>query len=271
MQSEELKCFFSYLAETGQNVFFYWRFYKSPNSMLDAENKKLNKDFHDNFFLSNHFCVFLDLILNDRQFVSKLDDMTVQELSVFLGKSVRFKNNPLITNNAHYFSNVFEKLEEFNDDFANQVVENLDSKFNEYHYGASIDDEKRFILDMIREDDYENSILANFSDLDERFFRAVLCENEFLEITSNWPKEELSKEVIANIIKIIWNGVAIKTYRHNSSKIWRSKLNDETIKNYDLKNATALINNLQKYQYSKKQRDDKQKQLKLVKFESGIE
>lgn len=124
-------------------------------------------------------------------------------------------------------------------------------------------EDRKMILERIKMDDYSdpfNCFLAARGGHDKRAFKNLVCDNEFLEITSDVLMNKMLPEVVINnIVDILEVGINFKMGNEIYDDFWilYGVLGEEKVANFDYRRAIELQELL----------DKKMKNSKVVKFQ----
>lgn len=176
------------------------RFYKEPRIIL----------IDNDYFNSKEFFDFLNLIIDDINFIKKLDNDIV---------------NKLLT--LDLSDNLKEKV-----------------RYNIVVKETLVDNKKMLnkkIFNMLNNNDFDflayEKINTNFFEIIDNLF----CSNEFLNIIENKLDEIINYKVLSNIYEIICESIKIKEMTSNYDDWIYERISDNKIKEFDLKKANNLI------------------------------
>ncbi len=242
------------------------------------------------FILNNTFFEFLELCLKEREFEKKLDFNLLRKIRFLLYDSKEFKKmyfepleDPYLRdwcNNKVPIGPIYGKRynmldlygiscryqehgwiydlglpKEQIDSLNTQLIEHLmdvNSLDQEVYYEKYIkpEEDRRSLLNRIKEEDYENyqnCFLYGRDGSDRKVFLHLVCDNEFLQIVEeNLLKQPLPKIVIQNIIDILQVGIDFRTLNkiYEDFDYHYQQLGKEKVQSFDYKRAKRLISML---------------------------
>lgn len=270
--SYELKLFFKELEDRNRyNYFLLKKFYYDPKSILN----KTKEDFESNIYydkilieqyLNDDFCNFLDIVLDEEEFVSKLDYYMIKNLHhyfIVLQKFIENKyrglyfydsyeyielnkeeNKKLSKSIKKYFSKK-ERIEDINK--LRVIVSGVSCiKYNKEIKPIKI--KEKMLQDALENSPNDlNNPLRGYSYFSDNIIYSFVCENRFLDIIeSNFLDNEVEECIIDNIINVLLISIRIKTmdYTNVFEISARRNLPDDLINDFDIVKAKDLISKL---------------------------
>lgn len=284
--TKKMRKFLRELEKENQYEFFLLqKFYYQPETILTKGKKEfLKKDYYDidliyKYMFNNNFLKFLELILDDEDFINRLDYYMFESLHIMLSKTEEFitmhktKENTnslllklvksrIIDRKMYNDENIREKIKNYDMNLSKKMSKTM-KIYSRIKYSSYITPkkDKKEVLEIVKNDNYEdyfNTFLYVNSYNSEKVIRGLYCENKFLQIIESKLLElHLDENIIENIIHILINSINIKTKNFNnmSDKRIFDRIDQNCIKNFNIEKAEELITLLdEKIKQQKKER-----------------